>query len=160
MLDKEIIFHPFQSPVFIAVFLPAILFTGLLAGLYPAWIIAKFNPVAILKTGSITTGAQGSSWLREALVVTQFTISAGLLITLLLIAQQVNYIRNNNLGFNKDNILNVEITDSHKAPAFASELGKIPQVKDFSFATATPSNNGHWGSDMSSTNENGRIDSL
>jgi len=152
LLEKGITFQLMQSTGLLLSLLTGVVFTTLLAGLYPAWVIAKFNPAATLKVSSTVAADGGTSWLRKGLVVTQFTISAGLLIAVALIAQQVNFLRSKNLGFDHDNIINVETRDAGKAPVFASELNKIPQVKDVSFATATPSNEGHWGTLMSLTN--------
>lgn len=153
ILEKGIVFNLLQSPGLLGGLLISILLTGLLAGLYPAWIIARFNPAITLKVGSTSVGNHGSSWLRRALVVSQFIISAGLLIAVTLIAQQVNYLRSKNLGFDKDNIINVGIMGVKRAPVFAAELSRISQVKDVSFATATPSNEGHWGTIMTTTNQ-------
>jgi putative ABC transport system permease protein len=87
------------------------------------------------------------------LVVVQFTISVGLLMVLLLISRQVDFLRSKNLGFNKDNIINVEIkSDASKELIFKNELNKIAPIKDVSFATATPSSQGHWGTIMNRNN--------
>jgi len=152
LLDKKITFNLLESPVLLCGLISGIILTGLVAGLYPAWIIAKFNPAKTLKASSTLSGDQGSYWLRRSLVVLQFTISAGLLIAVSLISQQVNYLRSKNLGFEKDNIINVGINGAKKATVLADELQRIPQIKDISFATATPSNDGHWGTIMTKTN--------
>jgi ABC-type antimicrobial peptide transport system permease subunit len=69
-----------------------------------------------------------------------------------LIARQVDFLRSQNLGFSKDNIINVEIKPrANKESVFRNELSKINQVKDVSFATATPSSQGHWGTIMNRT---------
>lgn len=155
ILEKGITFDLFHSPDLLLTLLFGIFITGLLAGLYPAWVITKFNPTVALRAGGSTVaGDHGSSWIRKGLVVTQFTISAGLLIAVLLMSQQVKYLRNKNLGFDKDNIINVPIRGAEKAPGFAIELDQMPQVKDVSFATGTPSNEGHWGTMMSLTDGN------
>jgi putative ABC transport system permease protein len=149
LLDKDIQFNFFDSPVLLIVLLASVLVIGLLAGLYPAWVIARFNPTITLKVGSMSGGEHGSSWLRKSLVIVQFTISVGLLMIVILMAQQVDFLRSKNLGFNKDNIINVEIKPrAGKESIFRNELNKVNQVKDVSFATATPSSQGHWGTIM------------
>lgn len=153
LLDKHITFNLLESPWLIGSLVVGIIVTGFLAGLYPAWIIARFNPAVTLKARSGVVGSYGSTWLRKALVVTQFTISAGLLVAVTLIAQQVNFMRSKNLGFDRDNIINVEILrGANTASVFGSELKKLPGIKDVSFATATPVSDGHWGTVMSRTN--------
>jgi putative ABC transport system permease protein len=152
LLDKNIPFDLFQSPLLLLFILVAAIFVGLTAGIYPAWVISKFNPSITLKAGSTSSGNHGSAWLRKGLVVAQFSISIGLLMVVLLISQQVNFLRSKNLGFSKDNIINVEIQPrTNKHDLFKNELEKIKQVKDISFATSTPSSQGHWGTIMNRT---------
>lgn len=149
LLDKKILFELTSSPFLLSSLLVMITLIGLLAGLYPAWFISKYNPSLTLKAGSTTSGDHGSIWLRKGLVIVQFSISIGLLIALLVIAEQVDYLRSKNLGFSKDNIINVEIEPrSNKQTLFQNELRKISQVKDVAFATATPSSQSHWGTRM------------
>jgi putative ABC transport system permease protein len=153
MLDKGIPFDFFQTPTLWAAFVVGIVLTSLLAGTYPAWMIARFKPVSTLKTGNTVAGDQKAVWLRKGLVVSQFTISVGLLIAVALMAQQVQYLRNKDLGFDKDNIVDISIRGAEKVPVLAAELRQIPLVKDFSFATAPPSTDGHWATIMTKTNE-------
>lgn len=153
MLNKSITFQPLQSPELIATLSLGILLTALLAGLYPAWIIARFNPVTMLKSNSGGKG-MGASWLRKGLVVIQFTVSAGLFIVVLLIAQQVKYVRGKDIGFEKDNIVNVEVSDARKTQGFVHELRQIPGVKDISLSRSSPISNDHWWNTISQT-ENG-----
>jgi putative ABC transport system permease protein len=149
LLDKTILFELTNSPLLLSALLGATVLIGLLAGMYPAWFISKYNPSITLKAGSTTSGDHGSAWLRKSLVVAQFSISIGLLIALLVIAEQVNYLRSKNLGFNKDNIINVGIEPrTNKQGLFRNELEKNSQIKDVSFATATPSSQSHWGTIM------------
>lgn len=153
LLDKKISFDLLQSPWLLGTILIGLIITGLLAGAYPAWVISKFNPTLTLKGSKISSTGESSNWLRKGLVVAQFTISVGLLMVVILIAQQVNFMRSKSLGFNKDNVLNVEVQPrTNKADVFRNELSKIAAVKDVSFATATPSNAGHWGTIMTKTN--------
>jgi putative ABC transport system permease protein len=151
LLEKQITFEPLRSPGLLGIILAGIVIVGLLAGIYPAWVIARFNPATSLKGNSVHAGQYGSQWLRSGLMVTQFVISAGLLVAVLLISQQVNFLRNKNLGFDKENILNVPIPFGQNRK-LETLLSDISQVKDFAFATATPSAAGHWGSIITRTN--------
>ena len=89
-------------------YLIGVLLTALMAGIYPAWIITKFRPAETLKSGSVNTNPQ-SAVLRKGLVVMQFSISVCLLIGLLLIGKQMNYMRHKSLGFDKDNIVILQL---------------------------------------------------
>lgn len=152
LLDKKISFDLIQSPMLLLFILAAAIFIGLTAGIYPAWVISKFNPSLTLKAGSTSSGDHGSAWLRKSLVIAQFSISIGLLMVVLLISQQVNFLRSKNLGFSKDNVINVEIQPRiNKHTLFKNELEKVKQIKDVSFATSTPSSQGHWGTIMNRT---------
>lgn len=154
LLEKRISFNVLESTGLMTALASGIFLTGLLSGLYPAWIIARFNPVKTLKAGATLAGDQGSYWLRRMLVILQFTISAGLLIAVILISQQVNYLRSKSLGFNKDNVINVNIPSAKKAQMLAGELANIRQIKDITFSTSAPSSNEHWGTVMSQTDGN------
>lgn len=154
LLEKGIVFNPLQSAWLMAGLSGTILLTGALAGLYPAWLIARFNPTLVLKAGSSTTQNIGSTSLRKTLVVVQFTISIALLIAVGLIAQQISFLRGKSLGFNKDNIMSVPAPDVSAAQVFAAALNEIPQVKDYSFSTGSPINGTHWGAMISLTDGN------
>ena len=151
LLEKGITFNPLQSSELIIGLLLFVVFTALSAGLYPAWITSKFNPVVVLKSNSSGTGIQELSWMRKGLVITQFTISAGLFMAVLLIAQQVNFMRNNALGFETENIINVELGDQNKRQAFSNELKQIRGVSSVSFARSSPISDDHWWNTISKT---------
>jgi putative ABC transport system permease protein len=90
-------------------------------------------------------------------VVTQFSLSVGLLIALFLIGQQMSYLRSKNLGFNKENVVTVAMPEEGEKSTmnlFASQLAQIPQVKDFAFSSSPPSGSGHWGTIMSKSDYN------
>jgi putative ABC transport system permease protein len=79
------------------------LFTGLLAGSYPALFLSSFKPALVLK-GNVHTGLRGAS-LRQVLVVIQFALSVILIVSAIVVYNQIEYIRNKNLGFDKEHIL-------------------------------------------------------
>lgn len=154
LLEKNIVLNPLQSPGLMAGLSGTVLLTGVLAGLYPAWLISTFNPTSSLKAGSATTQNIGSTSLRKILVVVQFTISIALVIAVGLIAQQIGFLRSKSLGFNKDNIITVPVPDVSASQVFAAALNEIPQVKDYSFSTGSPINGTHWGAMISLTDGN------
>ena len=148
--DKKIEFDVFHSPQLITALIIGIFLTGLIAGLYPAWLVTKFQPALTLKSGPVA-GDHKSSLLRKGLVVMQFSISIGLLISLVFIGKQMNYLRNKNLGFDKENIIITGVPDRLKKEVFAADLKKLSPVKDLSFSTSVPGSGEHWGTLMSLT---------
>ncbi len=150
LTGKQISFDILRSPGLIGALLIGILVTALLAGLYPAWLIARFKPANALKSGSLNTGP-GFPLLRKGLVIAQFSISTCLLIALLLIGEQMDYFRSRNLGFDKDNIVILPVPENSKMKLLEDKINQITQVKDMSFSTSPPSGDErtHWGTMMS-----------
>ena len=151
LLEKKITFNLFESTGMLGIIALGLFAVGVLAGLYPAWVTARFNPAESLKSSGTLRGQPGSVVVRSTLMVSQFAISAGLLAAVLLISDQVQFLRGRNLGFDKENIVNVPIPFGqwHKVDPL---LDDVAQISDYAFATATPTAEGHWGSIMSLTN--------
>jgi putative ABC transport system permease protein len=78
--------------------------TGVLAGSYPAFYLSSFNPITVLKSIRIKSSA-GSGFIRQSLVVIQFSISIVLIIGTIIIYQQIQHVKNRNLGYKKDNLV-------------------------------------------------------
>jgi putative ABC transport system permease protein len=102
--------------------------TGIIAGSYPALYLSGFKPVLVLK--SKLSASAGESLMRKGLVVFQFSISIILIVSVLVIYQQMKLVQNTNLGYNKDNIIRFPNDGKLKesvAP-FLAALKKIPGV--------------------------------
>ena len=104
------------------------IFIGLGAGLYPAFYLAGFQPIQVLKT-NILTSAKGA-FLRKGLVTFQFVISMVMITSIIVISNQLGYIRNKKLGFDKENILLIHnIGRLPNKESLKDELLKLPSVK-------------------------------
>jgi putative ABC transport system permease protein len=91
------------------ILLAGILVIGIFSGSYPAFYLSSFIPFEVLK-GKITTGP-AQVGMRKGLVIFQFVISVFLIICTLIIYKQINYLRNQNLGFNQEQVLVVSMKD-------------------------------------------------
>jgi putative ABC transport system permease protein len=154
LLDKKISFDLLQSLGLLGGLFGGVLLTGLLAGLYPAWALSRYQPATALKTGAATAGDSRSAGLRKGLVVTQFMLSVGLLAALIIMSRQMQYFRNKNIGFDRENTVIVQIPEVEKQGVFAAELSKIPAVSDVTFFSTPPSHESHWGTVMSHVGQN------
>lgn len=118
----------------IAWLLACLLFTGLLAGSYPALYLSMLKPILIVK-GKIHTH-WGELWVRKGLVVLQFSLSIMLIVAVWVVYQQVRFTQEQHLGYQRDNVIMIEKEGEMDNPANASvfleELQKIPGIIDAS----------------------------
>lgn len=116
------------APNIILSILSITVFTGLVSGIYPALLLSGFNPVVALK-GKLKSEVKGL-WLRKGLVVFQFAISVILIVSVIVIYKQVEFIQTTNLGYNKDHIITFSKEGQLKkdSGAFFTGVKNIPGV--------------------------------
>ncbi|MBS1730287.1 MAG: ABC transporter permease [Bacteroidetes bacterium] len=137
--------HDLLTPWLLPAFLLLVIFVGILAGIYPAFYLSSFKPVAVLK-GKLASGFK-SGWLRSSLVVFQFAISIFLIIGTIVIYTQLNYIRNKDIGYNRSQVLIIKNTGAlgKDARIFRDEALKLNNVEDATMTGYLPTSN--WRSD-------------
>ena len=112
---------------------------GLVAGIYPAFVLSHYNPVVTLR-GKFQTGKQGIL-LRKVLVVVQFVASITLIISTVLIMKQLDFIRNKDLGFNKSQVITIQTTDpgmGANMDAFRDKLKQFESIQGVAYSSNMP----------------------
>jgi predicted permease len=107
LVEKHLTLNLF-SPTHLAGLIVIGLICGLVAGSYPAFYLSSFNPIVVLK-GLKSSSSANANVIRRALVVTQFVVSIGLIICTIIIYQQVQHTKNRNLGYQKQNVIYVDV---------------------------------------------------
>jgi len=107
---------------------------GVTAGIYPAAVLSSFRPVAVLK-GRFVGGAQGAM-LRKGLVVVQFGISILLLIGTAVVYSQLDFMRNGNLGFNKEQTIVIPTNSDKNFAVFKQSLSDLPAVLSSTYSSS------------------------
>lgn len=120
---------PFSDPVFVSVLGSLLVMTGLLAGSYPALILSNIRPIKALK-GTFRFGVSATRF-RRTLVVVQFSISIMLIVSTLVISNQVQYFQSKNLGFEREHLVYMPL-EGELIPdylVFKERLKDMPGIK-------------------------------
>jgi len=122
------------TPLSVIVLLVLAILLGLLSGWIPAQMLSSFKPTQVLK-GQLAQGTKGTQ-LRNGLVIAQFMVSSGLIISVLLISQQLSYLQNKSLGFDKEHLLVVKNVDKldEKQETLKQMVGTTPYTVNLSLA--------------------------
>jgi putative ABC transport system permease protein len=135
-LDIKIESRLLGEPVILGLLSGLTILIILLAGLYPAFVQSAFNPVESLKRKT-NMSFKGVN-LRKTLVLLQFAISQILIVGTLVVAHQMDFFQNQDLGFNKEAVVSFDIPDQSKRQLLKQELAAEPGVTDISFCSGSP----------------------
>lgn len=132
---------PFLAGIVVAI--------GLLAGLYPAFVLSSFLPAIALKNQAYANSSSSrSAYLRKALIVFQFSVAQLLIIGALAVGWQINYMLNKDVGFKKDAVVYFHAPwheKKSKLGVLKNELSQITEITDMALSDSPPSANG-WSS--------------
>jgi len=145
---------PYSSSWFVPVLALSTLSIGVLAGIYPAFYLSGFKPIKVLK-GQLNLG-KNSGWLRKGLVVMQFTISTALIIGTLVVFNQMKFIQQKRIGFEKEQVLLIHDTYTldKRIGSFKNALVDLSEVQNASISPFLPGAGGFRNQTMYNAEEN------
>ncbi|WP_353131145.1 FtsX-like permease family protein [Parapedobacter pyrenivorans] len=111
----------------------------LFSGLYPAWLVSGFRTVGSMQQ-TLKAGKANRGWLRKSLVVVQFAISIVILASMLVVQQQVDFLKTKDIGFDSEGLISVDyVSWDNKSQTLRAELLKNPDILSLSFSGWLPS---------------------
>jgi ABC-type antimicrobial peptide transport system permease subunit len=139
---------------FIFFLLLILLLVTFLSGFYPALVLSGYKSAKVLK-GSSNIDDKRGVFFRRGLVIFQFVIAQALIIGTLVVASQMDYFRNAEMGFNKKAVIYAGLPGDSlsrtKIDLLKNELYKVPGVENVSLSTFTPADDGGWYTDLKVT---------
>lgn len=138
LTDKKILVD-YTNPLLISGFVGITLLSGLIAGSYPAFFLSSLKAIQVLKDK--LTGGSGAN-VRKTLVVFQFSLSVILIISALVVYRQIEYMREKDLGFDKENTFYIRASDqlNKNFTSFKQELVNYPGISSVTRAADEPMN--------------------
>jgi putative ABC transport system permease protein len=139
LFDRQLQFSELYAADKLGVIILMAVLVSLLSGIYPALVIARYEPLSALRGFSISQGRK-SHWLKKSLIVFQFGISIVLTISALTLYYQMNYIHNKNLGFEKDLVISLPAdgTVIKNYHAIKDQITGLPEVASMTISYDSP----------------------
>ncbi|MCA6075593.1 ABC transporter permease [Fulvivirga sedimenti] len=129
-LDKPLDIEYLQTPIFVGIVAAIFIGSVILAGSYPAWIMARFNPVSIIKSNR--TGGGKNSFLQKSFTTFQFMVSIGLLLATLVIIDQLKFMKSQEIGLDKDQVLAINLSPNKQPVGFEYMKNQIKDMPGIS----------------------------
>lgn len=137
--DKNLTLAPLLTSSKLVLLIGFVALTSLLTGLYPAFVLSNFNPITVLKNQLLPHS--GRAYLRRSLVVVQFVISIVMLVATIVVMDQLRYLQNKDLGYQREQVLSLnppsQATESQNS-AFQSELRQLASVQSLTQVSLLP----------------------
>lgn len=155
LANKNIRYHFFLDYRAVAAMFGVSMFAGIIAGIYPAFFLSSFKTIKVLK-GSATEGTQKSR-LRSSLIVFQFFVSIALIIATIIVYEQLNYMQNKKLGYDKNQVLflgDARLLGQNQT-AFKQQLLQDSRVVSASISRCIPGGEFMGGTEIYPKNKNG-----
>lgn len=141
LIGKELSVGLFDSIIGVISLAALIIIVGVAAGFYPAFVLASFNPVEVLK-GTLSPGSM-SRRLRAILVVFQFTVSIVIIIGSIIVYNQLNFMTKKDIGFEKENMIVIRRPDAffRQLESFRDQVLQIQGVEKVGYSREVPGTN-------------------
>jgi putative ABC transport system permease protein len=140
LTQRSLTMDYFWAPMVLFIFIGGAVLVGILAGIYPAFYMSAFRPVAALK-GERAKGVRSGGF-RKVLISFQFAISIILIFATTVVLKQLQYIKNKDLGFQKEHIVYMEIARNRSIrdnkEAFKNRLMQHPQIHNVTYSQGRP----------------------
>ncbi|MGB2905768.1 MAG: ABC transporter permease [Candidatus Aminicenantaceae bacterium] len=138
-IQRDLSFDPLHNPGLLLGVMGTFVLVGLLAGAYPAVYISRFKPISALRSAS--SKGKGGALFRNLLVVFQFTVSILLILSTVVVRNQLHYIQNKEMGYSRDHIVVVRPRDTNlqqQLEALKTELKNHPDVLSVAASSSLP----------------------
>ncbi|GGG34870.1 ABC transporter permease [Bizionia arctica] len=147
LAGKVIAISIWDNPIYPISLFGIALVIAFLAGSYPAMVLSSFKPIQVLK-GNFSNSSSGTK-LRKGLVIIQFTISIVMIVSTIIVYNQINYMRSQDLGFDMNQVLIIETDGSKQQKIIIDDLTNIPNIISISTASTVPGGGGNNSSALS-----------
>ncbi|WDF53437.1 ABC transporter permease [Mucilaginibacter sp. KACC 22063] len=158
-IPPELHFNILQQPGVIIFTIVLIGVVGLISGIYPALVLASYNPVTALKNQVAANGKGRNVLLRQSLTVVQFIAAQVLIIGTIIVSKQIHYMLNKDLGFDKNGIVIIDLPyKNHNNDVFQDQIKSLPQVDQAVLAGPPPARNGYSMTSLNYNNGKNKIE--